>query len=326
MSKTQITRRTFIKGAGLVAVAAAGRMSIPGRSAEAQSVEHKVPHSSGTEAPKFKAPANACDCHLHIYDPRFPPPGPAARLMTNAGVEQYRLLQKRIGTTRAVIVTPSAYATANEVTTDGIAQLGPARTRGVAVVRTEVTDAELKKLADGGIRGIRFTLFDPKTAVTSFEMIEPLAKRANDLGWHVQLHFRGDQIVEKEDLLKRIAAPIVFDHMGRIPQPAGVKHPAFQIICRLIDQGRTWVKLSGVYQDTKVGPPTYADASEVARAYLKFAPERMVWGSDWPHPTEREHKPNDAVLFDLLTEWAPDEALRKKVLVDNPATLYGFAK
>ncbi|MCX5915187.1 MAG: amidohydrolase family protein [Deltaproteobacteria bacterium] len=325
MRKRQFTRRTFIKGAGLVAVAAAGRIGIPGKIAEASSKEHKVPHSSGTEAPKLKAPANACDCHLHIYDERFPPPGPVARLVKGAGVEQYRLLQKRIGTTRAVIVTPSAYATANAVTVDGISQLGLANARGVAVVRTEVTDAELKKMADGGIRGIRFTLFDPKTAVTSFEMIEPLAKRANDLGWHVQLHFRGDQIVEREDLLKRIAAPIVFDHMGRIPQPAGVKHPAFQIICRLIDKGRTWVKLSGVYQDTKVGPPTYADTTELARAYLKAAPERMVWGSDWPHPTEREHKPNDAVLFDLLTEWAPDEALRKKVLVENPAVLYGFS-
>ena len=92
------------------------------------------------------------------------------------------------------------------------------------------------------------------------------------------------------------------------------------------DKGRTWVKLSGVYQDTKVGPPTYEDTTEAARAYLKYAPERMVWGSDWPHPTERVHKPNDAVLFDLLTEWAPDEALRKKLLVDNPAVLYGFGK
>ena len=326
MSRTRITRRTFIKGAGLVAVAAAGGVKIPAGIAGVSSTEHKVPHSSGTEAPKLKAPANSCDCHLHIYDERFPPPGPVARLVKGAGVEQYRLLQKRIGTTRAVIVTPSAYATANAVTVDGISQLGLANARGVAVVRTEVTDAELKKMADGGIRGIRFTLFDPKTAVTSFEMIEPLAKRANDLGWHVQLHFRGDQIVEKEDLLKRIAAPIVFDHMGRIPQPAGIKHPAFQIICRLIDKGRTWVKLSGAYMDTKVGPPTYADVTELARAYLKAAPERMVWGSDWPHPTEREHKPNDAVLFDLLTEWAPDEALRKKLLVDNPAALYGFAK
>ena len=326
MSNRRITRRTFIKGAGLAAMAAAGRVSIRGSIAEASSTEHKVPHSSGSEPPKLKAPVNACDCHLHIYDERFPPPGPVARLVKGAAVEQYRLLQKRIGTTRAVIVTPSAYATANAVTIDGIAHLGPAEARGVAVVRTEVTDAELKKMADGGIRGIRFTLFDPKTAVTGFEMIEPLAKRANDLDWHVQLHFRGDQIVEKEELLMRIAAPIVFDHMGRIPQPAGVKHPAFTIICRLIDKGRTWVKLSGVYQDSKVGPPTYADTTELARAYLKFAPERMVWGSDWPHPTEREHKPNDAVLFDLLPEWAPDESLRNKVLVDNPAVLYGFGK
>jgi len=326
MGKSRFTRRTFIKGAGLAAVAAAGSIYIPGRSAQAAPVELKVPHSSGTEAPKLKAPANSCDCHLHLYDPRFPPPGPTARLMTGAGVEEYRLLQKRIGTTRAVIVTPSAYATANAVTLDGIAQLGPANARGVAVVRTEVTDAELKKMADGGIRGIRFTLFDPKTAVTGFEMIEPLAERVKELGWHVQLHFRGDQIVEKEDLLMRIAAPIVFDHMGRIPQPAGVNHPAFAIIRRLIDKGRTWVKLSGAYQDSKIGPPTYSDTIELARAYLKAAPERMVWGSDWPHPTERDNKPNDALLFDLLTEWAPDETLRKKVLVDNPAALYGFAK
>ncbi|HSR11428.1 MAG TPA: amidohydrolase family protein [Thermodesulfobacteriota bacterium] len=318
-----VTRRTFFKAAGFAAAALAGGFGLGGVAARA-SEEHNVPHSSGKAAPKLKAPARACDSHLHIYDPKFPPPGPSARLVTNAGVEQYKLLQKRIGTTRAVIVTPSAYGTANEVTLDAIRQLGTANARGVAVVTTEITDAELKKMADDGICGIRFTLFDPRTAVTSFEMIEPLAKRANDLGWHVQLHLRGDQIVEREDLLARIAAPIVFDHMGRIPQPEGVNHPAFKIICRLIDKGWTWVKLSGVYQDTKVGPPTYSDATEVARAYLRFAPERMVWGSDWPHPTERDHKPDDAVLFDLLSGWAPDEVLRNQILVGNPQKLYGF--
>jgi predicted TIM-barrel fold metal-dependent hydrolase len=326
MSDSKFTRRTFIKGTGLMTVAAVSRICMPESLAAASSTEQQVPHSSGTEAPKLKAPTNACDCHIHIYDDRFPPPGPAKRLVRNARVEEYRLLKKRIGTTRTVVVTPSAYATDNRVTVDAVAQLGLSNARGVAVVNINVTDAELKKMADGGIRGIRFTLFDPTTAVTSFEMIEPLAKRVNDLGWHVQLHFRGDQIVEREGLLKRIASSIVFDHMGRLPQPDGIKYPAFQVICRLIDKGRTWVKLSGVYQDTKVGPPTYADMTEVARAYLKVAPERMVWGSDWPHPTERDHKPNDAVLFDLLTEWAPDEALRKRILVDNPAILYGFPK
>ena len=325
MGKKRLTRRAFLKGAGWVTVAAAGGMWLPKHLVAASSEEFRVPNSSGTEAPKFKAPANTCDCHFHIYDPRFTPAGSAKRLVANASVKEYRLLQKRLGTTRGVIVTPSAYGLANDVTLDGIAQLGADNARGVAVINPGLSAAELKKMADGGIRGIRFTLFDPQTSVTRFDMIEPLAKQVNDLGWHVQLHLRGDQIVEHEALINRIVTPIVFDHMGRLPQPQGIKHPAFGIIMRLIDKGKTWVKLSGVYQDTKVGPPTYADQCEVARAYLKAAPERMVWGSDWPHPTEKE-KPNDAVLFNLIADWAPDEAHRKRLLVDNPAALYGFSQ
>ena len=258
---------------------------------------------------------------MHIYDPRFPPPGPTARMQTNAAVAQYRLLQKRIGTTRTVVVTPSAYGTANGVTLDAIAQLGDAR--GVAVVHDTVSDADLKALGAGGIRGVRFTLFDPATAVTKIEMIEPLSKRVNDLGWHVQILMRADQIVDAADLLARLPSPIVFDHMGRLPQPDGIDHPAFAVVRRLLDRGRTWMKLSGAYMDTSVGPPTYADKGRIVQAYLKAAPERMLWGSDWPHPTERE-KPDDAVLFDLMGEWAGDEATRQRVLVTNPARLYGF--
>lgn len=285
-----------------------------------------VANSGGRAMPKLKAPANACDCHLHIFDRRFPPPGPVKRLVTDASAAEYRFFQKRIGTTRAVIVTPSAYGTANAVTLDAIAQFGLENARGVAVVNPGITDAELKAMADGGIRGIRFTLFDPTTSVTGFDMIEPLARRVNEMGWHVQLHLAGDQIVEYEALLKRIVSPIVLDHLGRLSQPQGLAHPAFGIIRRLIDKGKTWVKLSSIYQDTKVGPPTYADQTEVARAYLKAAPERMVWGSDWPHPTERDEKPDDALLFDLIAQWAPDEMLRKQLLVDNPAALYGFSR
>lgn len=305
---------------------AAERPCLSGNLVAVRSEEFRVPNSGGTEAPKLRAPANACDCHLHIFDSRFPPPGPSKRLVTNASAAEYRLLQKRIGTTRSVIVTPSAYGTVNAVTLDAIAQFGLANARGVVVINPGITDAELKKMADGGIRGIRFTLFDPTTSVTSFDMIEPLARRVNDLGWHVQLHLAGDQVAEYEALLMRIVSSIVFDHMGRLPQPQGLNHPAFGIIRRLIDKGKTWVKLSSVYQDTKVGPPTHADQTEVARAYLKAAPERMVWGSDWPHPTERDHKPNDAVLFNLIAEWAPDEMLRQRLLVDNPAALYGFPR
>lgn len=322
MTSDAIDRRTVLKAAGLAAMAATGAIGATESHAQA------VPNSAGTEPPKLHAPANACDCHMHIYDgERFPParPGPQSRMQSNASVADYRLLQKRNGTTRTVIVTPAAYVTDNRVTLDGIQQLGASNTRGVAVLHPTVTDAELKTLVDGGIRGIRFTVFDPASAAVSIDMIEPLAKRVADLGWHVQIHMRGEQIVDNAELLGRLPTTLVFDHMGRLTLPAALDHPAFGVISRLIDKGRTWVKLSGAYMDTSAGAPTYADKTKVAQAYLKAAPERMVWGSDWPHPTEKE-KPNDAVLFDLLTEWTPDEATRRRILVENPEALYGFAR
>jgi predicted TIM-barrel fold metal-dependent hydrolase len=260
---------------------------------------------------------------MHIYDARFPALRPASRMQADAAVADYRRLQRRTGTSRVVIVTPAVYATDNRVTLDAIAQLGDGA-RGVAVVHPEVGDAELEALHNGGIRGIRFTQFDPATATTTIDMIEPLSRRVAELGWHAQIHMRGDQILAAADLWRRLPSAIVFDHMGRLPQPAGVDHAAFAIIRRLIDQGRTWVKLSGAYLDTRVGPPTYADATAVAQAFVAAAPERVVWGSDWPHPTEKE-KPDDAVLFDLLAAWAPDAATRRRILVSNPETLYGFA-
>jgi D-galactarolactone isomerase len=260
---------------------------------------------------------------MHIYDGgRFPPPRPEARMQPNAGVQDYRLLQQRIGTRRVIVVTPAAYLTDNGVTLDAIAQLG-AQARGVAVVHPTVTDDELQRMTDGGVRGIRFTQFDPKTATTTMDMIEPLARRVQALGWHVQIHLRADQIVAAEDFLLGLPGTIVFDHLGRLTPPEGLSHPAFRIIRRMLDSGRTWMKLSGAYFFG--GPPAYAEAGNVARAYIAAAPERMVWGSDWPHPTEKE-KPDDAALFDLLGDWAPDDATRHRILVENPAQLYGFPR
>ncbi len=310
-----IDRRTVLKAAGLAAMAVGAPLG--------ESQAQTVPNSAGTDVPKLKAPANACDCHMHIYDPRFPPVNTGNRLQINASVAEYRLLQKRNGTTRTVIVTPAVYVTDNRVTLDAIATLGNAR--GVAVLHPTVTDAELKTLADGGVRGIRFTQFDPRTATTTIDMIEPLSKRVADLGWHVQIHMRGDQIADAADLLNRLPSPIVFDHMGRLPLPAPLDHPAFGVIQRLIDKGRTWVKLAGAYLDTSAGAPTYADKAKVAQAYLKAAPERMVWGSDWPHVNmDGRDMPNDGGLLDLLAEWVPDGALCDRILADNAKALYGL--
>jgi D-galactarolactone isomerase len=316
MRVIDLERRTVLKGLGLAAMAAGGLQI---QEAWAQQA---VPWSSGTELPKLKMPPDACDCHHHIYDSRFPIAASATLKPGDAKVADYRALQNRIGTTRDVVVQPSTYGTDNSCTLDALGQLG-ATARGVAVVDTSVTDAELKRLAGLGIRGIRFNLV--QSGATTVEMLEPLSKRVADLGWHVQIHQLGDGIVQMQDILMRLASPIVFDHMGRIPKDVGVNHPAYAVIGKLIDKGKTWVKISGAYMDTKVGPPTYADSTKLAQAYVKAAPERMVWGSDWPHPTEKpDAKPDDAVLVDLLPEWAPDEKTRNRILVDNPAALYGF--
>ncbi len=285
-----------------------------------------IPNSSGVAHPALRVPTNACDAHMHIYDASFPQASDAAALLAAASVDEYRLLQKRLGTTRTVVVTPRNYYTDNRVTLDAIERLGSHCTRGVAVLRADVTDASLRHLHEGGIRGIRFSLYTPANAAATFDMVEPLAARVNEMGWHVQLHWTADQIAAHEDMLMRLPSCIVFDHMARLPQPLGVAHPGHAIVKRLLERGRTWVKLSGPYLDTKVGQAgDYRDIDPVAQSWISTAADRMVWGSDWPHPTEHE-KPDDAQLMDLLGRWTGDASVIQKILVDNPQELYAFGQ
>jgi len=232
-------------------------------------------------------------------------------------------MQNRLGTSRTVIVTPRPYGTDNRVTVDAVSQLGKENARGIAVVQPDIGDRELRELADSGICGIRFTVHNPQASVVQIDMIEPLARRIADLDWHVQLHLRADQIVQGADMLKRLPTTLVFDHMARLPQPAGLNHPGYKVVLDLIEKGRTWVKVSGPYQDSNSGPPGYEDVAVVARAFVKAAPQRLVWGSDWPHTTEKE-KPNGANLFDLLQQWCDSDADARRILVDNAKTLYKF--
>lgn len=306
----RMTRRTFV---GAAAITAAGLA----RSHSA--VAGTVPNSSGIETPKTRAPANACDAHFHIIDPRFPTPETTKPV--GSTFDDYLLHQRRIGTTRAVPVQPKFHRTDHACILDALGRLGK-NGRGVGVCHPDVPDTELKRLDAGGIRGLRFSVWNPSDTVTTIDMIEPLAKRIAGLGWHVQLHMSGDQIVETSALLNRLPCPIVFDHMGRLPPKQGPEHPAFRVIVDLAGKDRAWVKLAGAYLNTEQGPP-YADATRIAQAFVKEAPERLVWGSDWPHVTEK-HKPDDAELFDLLAVWAGSEKTRDAILVDNPARLYGF--
>ena len=300
------SRRDWLRAVSAAAVAGA----VGGRKDQAV-----VKWSAGTEPPALKAPANATDCHHHIYDAKYPVDPAATLRPDDALVDDYRALQKRLGTARGVIVQPSMYGIDNRCTLDALAALGRSA-RAVAVVNDEVSDSELRRLDSLGVRGIRFNL--AQAGATTAGMIEPLARRIAPLGWHIQINAPAPRLLELLPILARVPAQVVFDHLAHIPQPDGVGHPLFSQVCALLDRGRTWVKLSAAYADTRVGPPTYADVGGVARAYVARAPERLVWGSDWPHPTERQ-KPDDAVLFDLSADWAPDEDVRRRILVDNPA-------
>ncbi len=278
------------------------------------------PHSTGSEPAASRLPQDACDCHMHIYDPRFAWAPGAKLLHAPATVAMYRRLQQRLGTTRNVVVTPSAYGVDNSCTLDALAQLGAAA-RGVAVVNDQVSDAELQRLHQAGVRGLRFNL--AVGSVTTVEMMEPLARRIAPLGWHLQVNMPNELLLANRTLLSKLPVPLVFDHFARIPLQAGPAHPVFDFVTGLMREQRASVKLSGAYLYSKRGAPDYEDVAPLARTLVQLAPSQVVWGSDWPHPTE-QHKPDDARLLDVMTSWLGSEALMRTVLADNPARLYQF--
>ena len=323
-----ISRRSLLKGGGALALGEISGQLTGAIAAEAnQPAGTQVPYSSGRQYPTINVPQNACDCHHHIYDPiRFPYVPDDVRNQPPAGVDAYKLLQKRLGIGRNVIVQPSAYGFDNACTLEALKQMG-ASARAVVVINTTISDGELSAMHGHGVRGIRFNI--STGASKDRDAIMTLAQRVHALGWHLQFWMNAKDTVDMESFLYQLPNQIVFDHRGHIPQPEGVVHPAFKVICGLLEKGKGWVKLSGLYQDTKLGEPSYADTVKVGKAFVDFAPERMVCGTDWPHPSifsERKPWPDDALMLDLLAEQAPDDAVRNRILVDNPTVLYDFER
>lgn len=274
--------------------------------------------------PRTRLPDGACDCHMHIYgdDSRYPAdPTCPFRPVPGGTIDAYLDLQRILGLSRAVVVQPSAYGTDNRCTLDAMARMGNSA-RGVAVVDESVSDAELERLTGLGIRGLRYFML-PGGAL-SWESLPRLAARVHAFGWHIQLQMDGRFLQERADALARLPGRLVIDHNGKFLEPVGTDHPGFEALRRLIDAGRTWVKVSGVYETSREGPPDYGDVALLARTLIAEAPERCLWATNWPHPSKPLDPPDDALLVDLFASWCGGDERLRQIMVLNPAALYGF--
>jgi D-galactarolactone isomerase len=266
---------------------------------------------------------DACDCHVHIYElERYPLASTSTYGPPQASWSDYVSVQRRLGLTRAILVQPTGYGYDNRCLLDALEQSGGAA-RGIVVIRHDTPISELQAMHDAGVRGVRFMMIAGSGGVLGWDDLEVVASRIAEFGWVINLQLDGRDFAQYEARLRALPCLLSIDHIGKFLEPVATTHPGFRSLLGLLDAGRTWVKVSAPYETSKVGPPHYDDVSQLAMALTDSHPERCLWASNWPHPGRRP-VPDDEAMLALLSYWAPDSALRRKILVDNPARLYGF--
>ena len=282
------------------------------------------PHPDPHPPRRFTPPPNACDAHCHIFGPgdRFPFSADRTYTPPDAGIEMFERLQEGLGLWRAVFVQASCHGTDNAAMVDALVR-GRGRYAGVAMVDDGVTDAQIGALHDAGVRGTRFNFVAHLGGAPDLDEYWRIVHRVAAFGWHIVLHFDAKDLASYADLLDAMPTPYVIDHMARVDATAGLDQEPFQQLLRLMADERCWVKISGAERLTAGGAPPYDDVTPYARALIAAAPDRVLWGTDWPHPNVR-HMPDDGDLLDHLADFAPDEATRNHILVANPARLYDF--
>ena len=276
--------------------------------------------SNDRKTPSLNAPKGTCDTHVHFYNAEFPSAQTALMTPPDAWVDGYRSIQKRLKLERVVVVQPTTYGTDNSCQLGAMKSFGQ-NARGVMVADLSTPDEELERLTGLGVRGLRFHML-PGGALP-WDILAEMAARVNHFGWHVQLQMNGREFPARKALLKGLPCDLVVDHVGRFMGPVPTDDPAFRVLLTFLETGRCWVKLSAPYESSVSGPPEWADVRRQARALVQAAPERMLWASNWPHPGQK-NPPDDADLLDLLLDWVDDQNTRNRILVDNPAQLYGF--
>lgn len=279
-----------------------------------------TPFSAGDRRPATVLPEHACDCHMHVFDASQSPVPGAALTPPTATIDDYRKLQARLGNSRHVLVQPSTYGTDNSLMVS-VLRRHRDTTRGVAVIDDSVTDTELNALHAEGVVGIRFN--QVQAGATTLQMLGSLAPRIAARGWHIQLHISGEQLLEAAGLLRRLNVPIVLDHYARLHKTPNLARTVEQCLWELMESGLVWLKLSAPYLSSQAKVPPYDDLAHFVLAITQQFPERLVWGTDWPHATEA-NKPDDAAMLDWLDDLLPCQKSRASIFAENPARLYGF--
>ncbi len=290
------------------------------------------PPDPNTRKPCFTPPPKACDTHFHVFGPpeQFPFVSTHEYTPPAAPLEHYLKMAAVIGVERAVVVQPSVHGLDNSATLNAIAH-SRGRFRGVARIDDKTPKSELKRLHEGGIRGVRFNLLDRPRGNVTLDVFDRCVEHIAEFGWSVDLHIDTKNLLGQEKRICALPTAVVIDHIARIKPAAGLSQPAFQLLLELLKQKDVWVKVSGADKICNTAVHSYyglpfVEVIPFAQAVIAAAPARVIWGTDWPHSNNFApgHTPNDGDLVDLLAAVAPDEATRRKILVDNPAALYGF--
>lgn len=293
--------------------------------------EDRYPMCQGPDpdpvAPSFAVPAGTIDCHAHIFGPPDTYPFSPARGYTppEAPLAEYQRLHRVLGgIERAVLTQPSVYGTDNTCMMDVVDQMA-GKYKAVVAIDADVTDEELEALHERGACGVRVNLADKGgNPFDSMAAVQRFTERLKNLGWHLEVLVHVDDFDDLRGTMNGMAVDVSFGHLGYMKTDKGVEHPGFQDLLNLLRAGRCWAKLTGTYRITTSAATPYDDVIPFAKALIEANEDRVVWGTDWPHPTFKGNMPNDGALFDQLADWAPTEEQRRKILVDNAQEFYGF--
>ena len=277
--------------------------------------------------PNIILPQGSIDTHVHVFESKYKLSPVRGYTPPDATLADLKHLHDTLGLDRVVFTQPSIYGTDNSAILDGINNLNGAtsnRARGVVAVSLDVTDEELADFDAQGIRGIRLNTDNKGGMPIGLDKIAQIAERIDGLNWHLEFLFPGQDILDLMPIFTSLKVPMSIGHFAYQPATAGVEAPGFQSLLELMREGNTWMKISGANRVSQTDLPPYDDVKPMAQALIEVAPDRIMWGTDWPHPNKYEVNPNDGDLVNAFGEWVTDESLRRKIMVDTPASFYRF--